>query len=58
MLLLLAWGTALPAKVICQWIEEQYKRGIVIRLIRESQIVDEPELLAGGAVAVEAEVGQ
>jgi len=39
-------GATLPAKVICQWIEEQYKRGIVIRMIRESQIADEPELLA------------
>ncbi len=39
-------AAALPAKVICQWIEEQYKRGIVIRLVRESQIADEPELLA------------
>jgi hypothetical protein len=35
----------LPAKIIYRWIEEQYKRGIVIRLIRESEIEGEPELL-------------
>lgn len=41
------WPAAatLPAKVICQWIEEQYKRGIVIRLVRESEIEGEAELL-------------
>jgi len=38
-------AAALPAKVICQWIEDQYKRGIVIRLVRESEIEAEPELL-------------
>jgi hypothetical protein len=38
-------GATLPAKVICQWIEDQYKRGIVIRLVRESEIEAEPELL-------------
>ena len=38
-------AAALPAKVICQWIEQQYKRGIVIRLVRESQIAEEFELL-------------
>jgi hypothetical protein len=35
----------LPAKIICQWIEEQYKRGIVIRLVRESDVAEEPNLL-------------
>jgi hypothetical protein len=41
------WPAAatLPAKVICRWIEDQYKRGIVIRLVRESEIEAEPELL-------------
>jgi hypothetical protein len=38
-------GATLPAKVICQWIEDQYKRGIVIRLVRESEIEHESELL-------------
>ena len=28
----------LPAKIICQWIEEQYKRGIVIRLVPQITI--------------------
>jgi len=36
----------LPAKVVYQWAEDQYKRGIVVRLVRESEIEDEPELLA------------
>ena len=35
----------LPAKTICQWIDEQSKRGITVRLVRESEIEDEPELL-------------
>jgi hypothetical protein len=35
----------LPANVICQWIEQQHKRGVVIRLLRESQIEGESELL-------------
>ncbi|MHB0958795.1 MAG: hypothetical protein ACYC0X_15380 [Pirellulaceae bacterium] len=39
-------AAALPAKVICQLIEEQYKRGILIRLVRESEIESERELLA------------
>jgi len=38
-------GATLPAKPICQWAEEQYKRGIVIRLVRESQIAEESHLL-------------
>lgn len=38
-------GAALPAKAISDWIEEQYKHGIVVRLVRESEIADEPELL-------------
>lgn len=41
------WPTAaaLPAKVICAWIEEQHKRGVVMRLVRESELVEEPDLL-------------
>lgn len=51
-------GAALPAKVICQWIEEQYKRGIVVRLVRESQIADEPELLTDFGLYGRRAVGQ
>jgi hypothetical protein len=36
----------LPAKSICTWIEEQHKRGIVMRLVRESEIVEEPDLMS------------
>jgi hypothetical protein len=35
----------LPADVIYRWIEEQYKQGIVMRLVRESEISEEPALL-------------
>ena len=35
----------LPAKTVCRWIEEQHKRGILIRLLRESAIEEESELL-------------
>lgn len=35
----------LPARVVCRWIEEQYKRGIVISLVRESDIRSETNLL-------------
>lgn len=38
-------GALLPAKVICRWIEDQYKHGLVIRLVRESEISDETDLL-------------
>jgi len=34
-----------PTKAISDWIAEQYKRGIVVRLVRESEIAEEPELL-------------
>ena len=51
-------AATLPAKVICQWIEEQYKRGIVIRLVRESQIADEPELLSDFGIYGRRAVGQ
>lgn len=41
------WPVAalLPAKTICQWVDEQHKRGIVVRLMRESEIEHERELL-------------
>ena len=51
-------GAALPAKVICQWIEDQYKRGIVIRLVRESEIEDEPELLCDFGIYGRRATGQ
>jgi hypothetical protein len=51
-------AAVLPAKAICQWIEEQYKRGIVIRLIRESQIADEPQLLMDFGLYGRRAVGQ
>lgn len=35
----------LPARVVCRWIEEQYKRGIVIGMVRESDIRTETNLL-------------
>jgi len=35
----------LPAKIICEWIQGQYKRWIVVRLVRESQLSEESELL-------------
>ncbi len=51
-------GATLPAKVICQWIEEQYKRGIVVRLVRESEIEDEPELLCDFGIYGHRATGQ
>jgi hypothetical protein len=43
-------GATLPAKTICRWIEEQYKRGLVIRLVRESELEDETDLLADSGI--------
>jgi hypothetical protein len=51
-------SATLPAKVICQWIEEQYKRGIVIRLVRESEIENEPELLCDFGIYGHRATGQ
>ncbi len=48
----------LPAKVICRQIEEQYRRGIVVRLVRESQIEDEPELLCDFGIYGDRAAGQ
>jgi len=48
----------LPTKVIYKWAEEQYKRGIVIRLVRESEIEDEPELLCDFGIYGHRAVGQ
>jgi len=38
-------GALLPAKSVCRWIEQQHKQGIIVRLVRESEIADEQELL-------------
>jgi hypothetical protein len=51
-------GATLPAKVICQWMEEQYKRGVVIRLVRESQVENEPELLSDFGIYGSRATGQ
>lgn len=51
-------AAVLPAKVICRWIEDQYKRGIVIRLVRESQIAEEPGLLADFGIYGHRATGQ
>jgi len=51
-------AAALPAKIICQWIEEQYKRGIVVRLVRESQIDEERELLCDFGIYGDRATGQ
>jgi len=51
-------AATLPAKVICQWIEDQYKRGIVIRLIRESEIEHETEILSDFGIYGHRATGQ
>ena len=38
-------AAVLPAKTICRWIDDQHKRGIVVRLVRESEIEAERDLL-------------
>ena len=38
-------AAVLPAKSICKWIDQQFRRGIVVWLIRESQVDATPELL-------------
>ena len=35
----------LPARVIWTWIEEQHRRGLLMRLVRESTVAAEPDLL-------------
>ena len=51
-------AATLLAKVISQWIEEQFKRGIVMRLVRESEIESERELLADFGIYGHRETGQ
>lgn len=51
-------GAILPARSICQWIEPQFKRGIVLRLVRESQIADETELLCDIGIYGERATGR
>ena len=51
-------AAVLPAKVICRWIEDQHKRGIVVRLVRESQIEDEPGLLSDFGIYGDRAAGQ
>jgi hypothetical protein len=50
-------GAVLPAKVICRWIDEQYQRGIVIRLVRESEIAEETDLLCDSGIYGERATG-
>ena len=38
-------GALLPVKPIYGWIEEQYKQGIVVHVVRESEIAEERDLL-------------
>jgi hypothetical protein len=54
------WPSAalLPAKVICTWMDEQHKRGVVLRLVRESQVTDEAELLCDFGIYGDRACGQ
>ena len=38
-------AASLPARVIWTWIEEQHRRGLLMRLVRESTVAAEPDLL-------------
>ncbi len=51
-------AAALPAKVVCQWIEEQHGRGVLVRLVRESEIEQEPALLCDFGIYGHRATGQ
>ena len=42
------WPTeaALPVDLMRQWIHEQYSQGLLVRLVRESALANEPDLIA------------
>ena len=50
-------GDVLPAEIVSSWIAEQYAHGIWIRLLCESQLENEPDLLSDFGLYGEEAVG-
>ena len=50
-------AAAIPAKDVCKWLEDQHKHGVVIQMVRESEIEDETELMCDFGIYGERAVG-